>query len=304
MSSAPRDPRTDWGLTPFGQLAASAALSPLLTRVVAPNPSHMTLDGTNTYIVGERGSGGAFVIDPGPDDPAHLRRVQSALSESDAECCGIVVTHHHLDHSEAAQSWARQLGTDVAASSPEVAGPRGRILADGSTLEAAGITLTAVATPGHTSDHLCFRLPDGGLLAGDHILGRGTSVVAWPEGDLAAYLDSLRRVLDLGPDTLFPGHGPELTEDPGAVISYYLDHRAWRESQVVAAVEQDPDLVSRPAELVARIYSDVDQVLWPAAELSTRACLVKLAAEGVVSGLPFDAAGTDGGRRDARHPLG
>ncbi|MBW3537697.1 MAG: hypothetical protein KY395_08055 [Actinobacteria bacterium] len=129
-------------------------------------------------------------------------------------------------------------------------------------------------------------------------------VVAWPEGDLAAYLESLRRVLDLGPDVLFPGHGPELTEDAGAVISYYLEHRAWRESQVLAALEEDPQLAARPSDLVAKIYTDVDQVLWPAAELSTRACLVKLAAESVVSGLPFDPASPDGGRGDARHPPG
>ena len=302
--NAPRDPRTDWGLPPFGQLPPTATLSELLSRVVAPNPSHMTLDGTNTYIAGQPGSGAAFVIDPGPDDAAHLRRVRSALSEAEAECCGILVTHHHLDHSEAAQAWSRQLGADVAASSRDVAGPNGRILCDGSTVKAAGLTLAALATPGHTADHLCFRLPDGSLLAGDHILGRGTSVVAWPEGDLTAYLESLRRVLDLGPDVLFPGHGPELAEDPEAVVSYYLDHRAWREYQVLAAIEQEPDLATRPADLVAQIYTDVDPALWPAAELSTRACLVKLAADGLVSGLPFDAAGPDGGRRDASHPLG
>lgn len=304
MSAAPADPRADWGLPPFGQLPTTARLTPMLSRVVAPNPSHMTLDGTNTYVAGQAGSGAAFVIDPGPDDPAHLRRVRSALTDLDAECCGIVVTHHHLDHSEAAEAWARELGAVVAASSPEVAGPDGRLLADGDIVDAAGLKLTAVTTPGHTADHLCFRLPDGGLLAGDHILGRGTSVVAWPEGDLAAYLDSLRRVLDLGPDVLYPGHGPELAEDPEAVISYYLEHRAWREAQVIAALEQDPGLAARPSDLVAKIYTDVDQMLWPAAELSTRACLVKLAAEGVVSGLPFDPAGPDRGGRDARHPLG
>lgn len=304
MRPAPSDPRKDWALPPFGQLPTTAGLTPTLTRIVAPNPSHMTLDGTNTYIAGVPGSGAAFVIDPGPNDEAHLGRVKSVLADLDAECCGIVVTHHHLDHSEAATSWARELGAVVAASSPEVAGPNGRPLSDGATLGASGLTLTAVTTPGHTADHLCFRLPDGGLLAGDHILGRGTSVVAWPEGDLAAYLDSLRRVLDLGPDVLFPGHGPELTDNPEAVISYYLEHRAWRESQVLEALERDPGLAGRPSELVAQIYTDVDQVLWPAAELSTRACLVKLAADGLVSGLPFDPAGPDRGGRDARHPLG
>lgn len=302
MNSAPVDPRT--ALPPLGQMPVVARLTETLTRVVAPNASHMTLDGTNTYLVGRHGSGGAFLVDPGPSDPEHLERVRLALGELDAECSGIVVTHHHLDHSEAALAWGRAFQAPVAASRPDVAGPDGRVLEEGSTLSAAGTTLTAVPTPGHSADHLCFRLPDGSLLSGDHILGRGTSVVAWPEGDLAAYLQSLRRVLDLGPDALFPGHGPELLDDPESVISYYLEHRAWRESQVRAALEDDPALAQRPADLVARIYADVDPVLWPAAELSTRACLVKLADEGGVSGLPFDAPGPDRGRRDPRHPLG
>ena len=304
VGEAPADPRVEWGLPAFGALPVTSELTETLVRVIAPNASHMTLDGTNTYVVGERGSGAAFVIDPGPDDRAHLARVRSALAGLDAECCGIVVTHHHLDHSEAARSWGAALGARVAAATKEVAGPDGKLLSDGDALSAGGVTLTAVPTPGHCADHLCFRLPDGGLLSGDHILGRGTSVVAWPEGDLAAYLSSLRRVLDLGPDALFPGHGPELTEDPGAVISYYLDHRAWREERVLAAVEEEADLASRPADLVAKIYADVDPVLWPAAELSTRACLVKLAAEGKVSGLPLDPPGTNGRGGNSGHPVG
>lgn len=302
--TAPVDPRVGWDLPAFGTLPPTARVSETLTRVVAPNASHMTLDGTNTYVVGHSGSGAAFVVDPGPDDPAHLQRVKSALAAMDAECSGIVVTHHHLDHSEAALGWGKALAAQVAAATAEVAGPGGRVLSDGDTLRAAGTTLTAVATPGHSADHLCFRLPDGGLLAGDHILGRGTTVVAWPEGDLAAYLDSLRRVLDLGPDALFPGHGPELTRDPGSVVSFYLEHRAWREGQIRAALEEDETLAGRPSDLVALLYADVDPVLWPAAELSTRACLVKLAGDGVVSGLPFDATGADRSRGDARHPLG
>ena len=302
--SAPVDPRSTWGLKPLGGLPTVAKLTDTLVRVVAPNASHMTLDGTNTYLVGQRGAGAAFVVDPGPEDAAHFERVRLALEELDAECSGIVVTHHHLDHSEAALAWGRFFGAPVSAATARVAGPDGHVLETGSTLSAGGTTLTAVPTPGHSADHLCFRLPDGSLLSGDHVLGRGTSVVAWPEGDLAAYLESLRRVLDLGPDALFPGHGPELLKDPQSVISYYLEHRAWREAQVRAALEEDETLAERPGDLVARIYADVDPVLWPAAELSTRACLVKLAAEGVVSGLPFDAAGTDRGRRDPRHPLG
>ena len=302
--SAPADPRTAWGLPQLGQLPVVARLGDTLSRVVAPNPSHMTLDGTNTYVVGEAGSGAAFVVDPGPAGEAHFERVRVALEELDAECSGIVVTHHHLDHSEAALAWGGALDAPVAASTREVAGPEGWVLAGGDVLSAGGMTLTAVPTPGHSADHLCFRLPDGGLLSGDHILGRGTSVVAWPEGDLAAYLESLRRVLDLGPHALFPGHGPELLDDPESVITYYLAHRSWRERQVRAALEEDETLAGRPGELVARIYAEVDPVLWPAAEMSTRACLVKLAADGVISGLPFDPSGSDRARRDPSRPVG
>lgn len=300
----PVDPRGGWDLPRLGELPVSRRLTETLTRVVAPNPSHMTLDGTNTYVVGEPGSGAAFVVDPGPADDAHFDRVRAALQALDAECSGVVVTHHHLDHSEAALAWGRELEVPVAAASGDVAGPDGWVLHDGDVLAAGGTSLTAVPTPGHSADHLCFRLDDGSLLSGDHVLGRGTSVVAWPEGDLAAYLESLRRILDLGPDALFPGHGPELLEDPASVLSYYLEHRAWRESQVRAALADDETLAARPRELVVRIYADIDPLLWPAAELSTRACLVKLAAEGIVSGLPFDTPGPDRGRGDARHPLG
>lgn len=302
--TAPVDPRSAWQLPRLGELPVAAQLTETLTRVVAPNASHMTLDGTNTYIVGEPGSGAAFVVDPGPADGSHFERVRHVLADLDAECSGVVVTHHHLDHSEAAMAWGRELEAPVAAASGEVAGPDGWVLHDGDVLSAGGTTLTAVPTPGHSADHLCFRLDDGSLLSGDHVLGRGTTVVAWPEGDLAAYLESLRRVLHLGPDALFPGHGPELLEDPESVISFYLKHRAWRESQVRAALAEDESLATRPAELVALLYADVDPVLWPAAELSTRACLVKLAAEGVVSGLPFETAGPDRGGGNARHPLG
>lgn len=302
--TTPLDPRTGWDLPRLGELPVATRLTETLSRVVAPNASHMTLDGTNTYVVGEPGSGAAFVVDPGPADDAHFDRVRAVLQELDAECSGVVVTHHHLDHSEAALGWGAALDAQVSAATHEVAGPDGWVLSEGDILSAGGVTLTAVPTPGHSADHLCFRLDDGSLLSGDHILGRGTSVVAWPEGDLAAYLESLRRVLDLGPDALFPGHGPELLDDPESVITFYLEHRAWREAQVRAALDEDESLAARPAELVARLYADVDPVLWPAAELSTRACLVKLAAEGVVSGLPFESPGADRGRGDARHPLG
>lgn len=282
MSAAPappRDPRLDRPVPEFGSLPVRARLDELTVRVLAPNPSPMTLDGTNTYVVAEPGRGGALVIDPGPDDPDHRGRVERVLADLDAVCELVVVTHHHRDHSEAAQAWASSFGCGVAATTAEVAGPDGRRVGDGDVLAAAGVRITAVATPGHTSDHVAYRLPTGALLTGDHVLGRGTSVVAHPDGDLTAYLTSLRRVLDLGPDTLFPGHGPELTEDPSAVLRFYLEHRRFREEQILAVLEEAP---RSPRGIVEIIYAEVDPGLWGAAEASTRAALAKLAREGRV----------------------
>jgi glyoxylase-like metal-dependent hydrolase (beta-lactamase superfamily II) len=153
------------------------------------------------------------------------------------------------------------------------------VLAPGERLALAGTTIDVVPTPGHTGDHLAFRLESGAMLVGDHVLGRGTSVVTHPEGDVVAYLESLRRVLDLGPGVLYCGHGPELTEDPRAVLDYYLAHRAFREAQLMAALADRPRTVD---ELVATVYAAVPEHLWPAAAQSTRATLAKLAAEGQV----------------------
>lgn len=258
-------------------MPVSARLDELTVRMLAPNPSPMTLDGTNTYVLTEPGSGGALIVDPGPEDPAHRDRVVALLTELEATCELVLVTHHHRDHSAAARAWAEHFGCDVAAPTREVAGPDGRLVADGDVVAAAGLRLAAVATPGHTADHTAYRLPTGALLTGDHILGRGTSVVAHPDGDLSAYLDSLRRVLGLGSDALFPGHGPEMTEDPEAVVRFYLDHRAYREEQVRAVLRSGP---RTPRGIVEVVYADIDRRLWDAAEASTRATLAKLAGDG------------------------
>ena len=274
---APADPRVTWGLPAPGELPRTARLEPLVTRVLAPNPSPMTLDGTNTYLVGVPGSGQAVLVDPGPDDAAHLAAVEAALTDLGAACVAVLVTHHHGDHAEAAQPWGRRFGAPVGAATTEVAGPSGRLLEAGERLGLAGTTIGVVPTPGHTADHLAFRLESGAVLVGDHVLGRGTSVVTHPEGDVAAYLESLRRVHDLGPSALYCGHGPELTEDPAAVLDFYRAHRAFREQQVLAALAAGPQTVD---QLVATIYADVPRMLWPAAAQSTRAALAKLTAEG------------------------
>ena len=277
--TAPVDPRTGWTLPAPGAMPRTAQLEPLVTRVLAPNPSGMTLDGTNTYLVGEPGSGQAVVVDPGPPDPAHLAAVEAAAAARGARVVALLVTHHHGDHAEAAAPWSAHFDAPVAAADPAVAGPGGRVLAAGDRLPLAGTVLDVVATPGHTADHLAFRLDSGAVLVGDHVLGRGTSVVTHPEGDVVAYLESLRRVHDLGPAALYCGHGPELTEDPVAVLDYYLAHRAHRERQLLDALTGGPRTVD---ELVATVYAAVPQALWPAAAQSTRATLVKLAAEGRV----------------------
>jgi glyoxylase-like metal-dependent hydrolase (beta-lactamase superfamily II) len=261
----------------------TAQLEPLVTRVVAPNPSGMTLDGTNTYLVGAPGCGEVVLVDPGPDDAAHLAAVEEALAARGAGCVAVLVTHHHGDHAEAALPWGARFGAPVGAARPDVAGPGGRVLGAGERLRLAGTAIDVVATPGHTSDHLAFRLESGAVLVGDHVLGRGTSVVTHPEGDVVAYLESLRRVHDLGPSALYCGHGPELTEDPGAVLDFYLAHRAFREEQILAALAGGAGSVD---ELVAAIYADYPRDVWPAAAQSTRATLGKLVAEGRVAETP------------------
>ncbi len=278
-TDAPADPRAAWDLPAFGAMPTTTRLDETTTRVLAANASPMTLDGTNTYVVHPAGAGVAAIVDPGPADPDHLADVEAVLRERDVWPIAVLVTHHHVDHAEAALAWSRHFGARLHASTTEVAGPDGHVIGDGSHVDLPGLTIEAVATPGHCADHLAFRLGTGALLSGDHVLGRGTSVVAHPDGDLAAYLDSLRRVLDLGPDVLLPGHGPELTEDPEAVVRYYLDHRAFRERQILAVLADGP---ATPREIVEVVYADVDPGLWPAAEASTRAALERLAAAGSV----------------------
>jgi glyoxylase-like metal-dependent hydrolase (beta-lactamase superfamily II) len=282
----PADPRATWDLPRPGAMTPTVALEPLVTRVLAPNPSGMTLDGTNTYVVGDPGSGQAVLVDPGPDDPAHLAAVEQVLAGRDARCVAVLVTHHHGDHAEAALPWGDRFGAPVAAADAAVAGPRGRVLEPGERLALAGTVIGVVPTPGHTADHLAFRLESGAVLVGDHVLGRGTSVVTHPEGDVVAYLESLRRVHDLGPSALYCGHGPELTEDPGAVLDFYLAHRAYREHQLLTALAAGARTVE---QLVATVYAEVPRQLWPAATQSTRATLAKLRTEGRVEAVDGDA---------------
>ncbi|MFI5977923.1 MBL fold metallo-hydrolase [Streptomyces sp. NPDC051452] len=251
-------------------------------NVLAPNPSAMTLDGTNTWIVAEPDSDLAVVIDPGPLDEGHLRTVVDTAEKAGRRIALTLLTHGHPDHAEGAGRFAELTGTRVRALDPALRlGDEG--LAAGDVITVGGLELRVVPTPGHTADSLSFHLPaDRAVLTGDTVLGRGTTVVAHPDGRLGDYLDSLRRLRSLAVDggvhTVLPGHGPVLDDAQGAV-EFYLAHRASRLAQVETAVENG---LRTPAEVVAHVYADVDRSLWPAAELSVRAQLEYLSEHGLI----------------------
>jgi glyoxylase-like metal-dependent hydrolase (beta-lactamase superfamily II) len=251
-------------------------------NVLAPNPSAMTLDGTNTWILSEPDSGLAIVVDPGPLDEGHLRNVVDTAERSGKRVALTLLTHGHPDHAEGAARFAELTGTRVRALDPALRlGDEG--LGAGDVVTVGGLELRVVPTPGHTGDSLSFHLPaDRAVLTGDTILGRGTTVVAHPDGRLGDYLDSLRRLrslaVDNGVQTVLPGHGPVLDDAQGAV-EFYLAHRAHRLAQVETAVE---DGYGTPAEVVAHVYADVDRSLWPAAELSVRAQMDYLEEHGLI----------------------
>jgi glyoxylase-like metal-dependent hydrolase (beta-lactamase superfamily II) len=251
-------------------------------NVLAPNASAMTLDGTNTWIVSEPGSDLAVVVDPGPLDDGHLCRVVAAAEQTGKRVALTLLTHGHPDHAEGAARFAELTGTRVRALDPALRlGEEG--LAAGDVITTGGLELRVVPTPGHTSDSLCFHLPaDRAVLTGDTVLGRGTTVVAHPDGRLGDYLDSLRRLrsltVDDGVHTVLPGHGPVL-DDAQGVVEYYLAHRATRLAQVETAVE---DGYRTPSAVVAHVYADVDRSLWPAAELSVRAQMDYLEEHGLI----------------------
>lgn len=246
------------------------AVTPHAGVVLADNPGIMTLDGTNTWLLRAADSPDAVVVDPGPLDENHLAAVVAAAGR----VASILLTHGHADHSAGAARLHELTGAPVRALDPaHRLGSEG--LDEGDVVAAAGVEVRVWATPGHSSDSLAFLLaPDGAVLTGDTILGRGTTVVAHPDGDLRAYLASLRRLRELGAATVLPGHGPELAA-AGEAASYYLAHREERLDQVRAALaELGPD--ATPRAVVEHVYTDVDQALWSAAEQSVRAQLAYL----------------------------
>jgi glyoxylase-like metal-dependent hydrolase (beta-lactamase superfamily II) len=249
--------------------------------VLAPNPGPMTLDGTNTWVLREPGGDLALVVDPGPQDEGHLGRVLAAVHATGARVAEVLLTHGHLDHSEGAVRFAELCGGSVRVRALDPAyrlGSEG--LGEGDVVGAGELVVRVVGTPGHTSDSLSFLVPaDGAVLTGDTVLGRGSTVVAHPDGQLAAYLESLDRLHDLAEvgavTSILPGHGPVLP-DAMAAIEAYQEHRAERLEQVRGALAAG---ARSPRDVVERVYADVDPALWPAAELSVRAQLDYLAAQ-------------------------
>lgn len=262
-------------------------LSPLVTRVLAPNPSPFTYTGTQTHLVGDRAMA---VIDPGPDDPGHLNALLGVIAGRPVTA--IVVTHHHRDHSPGTRPLAAATGAPIVGAAPSFVqddGPRAdagfdrdyapeRVLAEGDTVAGEGWTLQAIATPGHTSNHLAFVLPEeNALFSGDHVMGWSTSVVSPPDGDMTAYMASLEKLLGRDEAVYYPGHG-DLIDNPRRLVRGLLGHRKQREGQILRLLEHGPQAI--PA-MTVRMYAGLDPRLLPAAERSVLAHLIDLRGRGL-----------------------
>lgn len=248
---------------------------------LCPNPSPMTLTGTNTWILTEPGSQHCVVVDPGPLDESHLQSVLARVTDAGSQVALTLLTHRHDDHAESATRFAELTGSPVRA-----IGRGHDDLGDGDRLTVGGLEMVVVATPGHTGDSVSFLLPgEQLLLTGDTILGRGSTVVAHPDGQLSAYLESLDRLEVLTGTqqvtALAPGHGPPVP-DAAAAVRRYIQHRADRLDQVREALDQLRQQSREQGRAVAdavveRVYADVPRAVWPAARLSVMAQLEYLA---------------------------
>lgn len=256
-------------------------VTPTASVLLADNPSQMTLQGTNTWILRAPGSSEYVVVDPGPKDRKHSDAI---ARETDGKIALTLITHHHADHTGGIDRLVKLTGTPVRAVKPEFLHGTGTVLTDGEVIEAAGIRLTVLATPGHTEDSVSFLLDgpddtDAALLTGDTVLGSGTTVLESRDGALADYLTSLNRLAEAAPGrVLLPAHGPEHA-DAEPVIRYYLQHREERLQQVRDALEKlGPK--AKPLQIVAVVYADVDKRLWPAAHSSVKAQLAYIRSHG------------------------
>lgn len=253
----------------------SGPVTPRATCVLEPNPGPMTLDGTNTWVLLEPGSDQAAVVDPGELDEEHLRRVIATVDALGARVALTLLTHGHLDHAESAARFGELTGAPVRGAG------HGDAFSDGEHLLVGGLELEVLLTPGHTRDSVSIVLPaDRAMLTGDSVLGRGTSVVAWPDGELAAYLRTLalieRRTATGEVATFLPGHGPVLPE-AAAVVQHYRGHRVERLEQVRGAVAAG---AADARAVVEQVYAAVPREVWPAAEMSVQAQLDYLQAQG------------------------
>jgi glyoxylase-like metal-dependent hydrolase (beta-lactamase superfamily II) len=254
--------------------------------VLAHNPSAFTYYGTQTYLIGERE---VAAIDPGPDLPEHLDALEQAIGER--KVVAIMCTHTHRDHSPAARPLAKRTGAPIIGCAPlalETVGPRAdasfdgdyapdQALGDGETLEVDGVPVTTVATPGHTSNHLCFAYRDA-LFTGDHVMGWSTTVVVPPDGDMAAYMASLHKLRQRGDRIYYPAHGPAVS-NPRQYVRHLVGHRMQREKQILSLVRERP----RPIpDIVANAYPGLDPRLVTAAGGSVLAHLLDLERRGLV----------------------
>lgn len=263
---------------------------PLVRRLLAGNPTPFTYTGTQTYLVGTTD---VAVIDPGPDIDAHVDAIVAAIG--DARLNAIVCTHTHRDHSPAAALLKARTGAPIIGCAPlalDDSGPRADasfdrdyapddVLADGATLRGEGWTLQAVATPGHTSNHICLALPEArALFTGDHVMGWSTSVVVPPDGDMAQYLESLERLMQRDEDEIyFAAHGDPI-ERPQRFVRGLIGHRKQREGQILRLLGRD---VGAIPDMVLQMYAGIDPKLHRAAGLSVLAHLIDLERRGIVS---------------------
>ncbi len=270
------------------EYGAAAEISPLIRRVIAENPSAFTFHGTGTYIIGR---GKVAIIDPGPALPAHVDAVLKAVEGE--QVSHILITHTHMDHSPAAKAVKAATGATTYGFGPH-GGSRGgdkveeggdydfqpdMVTGDGDVIEGDGWTVEAVHTPGHTSNHLCFALRDEKVLfTGDHIMGWSTTIVSPPDGDMAAYMASLDKLLARDDQRYWPTHGPHI-DQPQDFVRAYIAHRRAREDQILACLKDGPKQIP---EMVEVMYADVGQHLHRAAARSVLAHMIHMAAEGRV----------------------
>ena len=269
--------------------ALAEQTEPLVRRVLAGNPSAFTFTGTQSYIVGNAGE--VAVIDPGPDEADHIAALLTGIG--DARVSAIVCTHTHRDHSPAAAPLAQATGAPIIGCAPfslTDEGPRSdaafdptytpdHVLADGEQIAGEGWTLTAVATPGHTSNHLCYALEQSGaLFTGDHVMGWSTTVVSPPDGDMTAYMASLQKLQTREDRVYYPAHGPAVNK-PRQLVRGMIGHRRQREGQILRLLGDGNGLIEA---MVPLMYKGVDERLWPAAGRSVLAHLIDLERKGQV----------------------